>query len=143
MLDRLAARIAACLALCLALMLPAPATAQERPRDPDIEAVIEGQMEAFRDGDVTGAFDFAAPGIRSIFRTPEVFGQMVERGYPMVWQPGEVTFGALRERDGGLWQKVYVRDDTGALHVLDYEMRMIGDGWRIGGVQILEESLAA
>lgn len=131
------------LVLCLALALPAALPAQERGANPDIEAVISGQMQAFRDSDIAGAFGFAAPGIQTLFRDPETFGQMVEQGYPMVWQPGDVRFGALRERAGGLWQTVIVRDGAGALHVLDYEMREVDGQWRIGGVRIVEVSSSA
>ncbi|SFD65154.1 DUF4864 domain-containing protein [Roseivivax sediminis] len=131
------------LVLCLSLLVPTIGQAQERPANPEIEAVISGQMQAFRDADVSGAFEYAAPVIRRMFGTAENFGMMVERGYPMVWQPGEVTFGALREERGGLWQKVYVRDGAGALHVLDYEMKDVAGTWRIGGVIVLDESLSA
>ena len=64
---------------------------------------------------------------------------MVEQGYPMVWRPGHVSFGELREEAGHLWQKVLVQDARGVVHVLDYEMREVDGAWRIGGVRILEQ----
>ena len=126
------------LMLCLALAVPGLAAAQERAADPGIEAAISGQLQAFRDSDVEGAFDFAAPGIQSIFRTPQNFGTMVERGYPMVWRPGQASFGALREEAGQLWQEVLVQDTRGIVHALEYEMRQVEGAWRIGGVRILD-----
>ncbi|MCV6587079.1 MAG: DUF4864 domain-containing protein [Marinibacterium sp.] len=110
-----------------------PLSAQER----EIEGVIAGQMQAFRDGDVEGAFGFASPGIRRFFGTSERFGAMVRGGYPMVWQPGELRFLELREIAGQLWQKIEIRDAAGGLHWLDYQMIPVGDGWRINAVQIL------
>ena len=62
---------------------------------------------------------------------------MVQNGYPMVWSPGEVRFLELREIAGYLWQKVFIRDQTGATHGLDYQMIRTPEGWRINGVQIL------
>ena len=62
---------------------------------------------------------------------------MVRNGYPMVWRPGEVRYLELRDIDGALWQKVLIRDQSGRLHILDYQMVETGDGWRINGVQLL------
>ncbi|ETX30553.1 hypothetical protein RISW2_12865 [Roseivivax isoporae LMG 25204] len=126
------------LVLAAALAVATLATAQDS-RGGDIEAVISGQMEAFRNDDVATAFGFAAPMIQNMFRTPENFGLMVERGYPMVWRPAEVTFGDLFEEGGILWQRVIVRDAAGAVHVLDYDMRDMGGAWRIGGVRVVAQ----
>ena len=123
---------------CITLLASAPLAAQEGDDTAGIRSSISDQMQAFRDGDLATAFGFAAPGIQSMFATPERFGLMVENGYPMVLQPGEVTFGELREEGGRLWQKVIVRGPKGALHALDYEMIDMGGLWRIGGVRLLE-----
>lgn len=109
------------------------------PED-SIQAVISSQFEAFLADDVEAAFGHAAPGIRRIFITPEGFGSMVQNGYPMVWRPAETRFLELRELDGALWQKVLIRDQAGAWHVLDYEMLRVGADWRIGGVQYLRQA---
>jgi len=106
-----------------------------------IEDVIENQIEAFQADDFVRAFDFASPSIRNMFRTPENFGTMVQRGYPMVWRPAEVRMGELREIDGVPWQKVFVTDQAGTRHVLDYRMEQGADGiWRISAVQLLPSS---
>ena len=123
-----------------ALWLALPAWAQEVLAPvPGIEETISGQMQAFDAGDVEGAFDFASPMIQGIFRTPEMFGRMVEQGYPMVWQPSDVDFGDLREVDGRLTQRVIVTDGAGRVHMLDYRMLETEDGWLIDGVQILPQ----
>lgn len=118
-----------------------PGTAQQPVPDAEIaaiEAVITGQMAAFEADDFAGAFEFASPTIRSMFRTVENFGAMVRGGYPMVWRPGEVSFLEAREIDGSLWQKVLIRDRAGAVHLLDYQMVQGDDGrWLINAVQIL------
>ena len=46
----------------------------------DIQAVISAQIEAFRAGDVAGAFAYASDGIRRIFGTADTFATMVGRG---------------------------------------------------------------
>ena len=122
------------LCLCAAVSLALPAAAQERA----IKEVITRQFDAFRAGDVVRAFDFASPGIRDSFRTPENFGAMVRQGYPMVWRPGEVRFGPLREVSGRLWQRLRVIDAQGRAHLLDYQMQRVDGDWRISAVQLLK-----
>ncbi|MEM7632391.1 MAG: DUF4864 domain-containing protein [Pseudomonadota bacterium] len=120
--------------LVFALGLAGAAWAQ----DSEIEGVIAGQIEAFKADDFEQAFTFAAPSIRQIFRTPENFGVMVRRGYPMVWRPAEVTFLDLRDEAGVPVQTVQIRDAAGTIHLLAYSMTQTGAGWKISGVQILE-----
>ena len=131
-------------ALCFAIFaftivtLPERARAQEAlPRELGIETTIQNQFEAFLLDDFPKAFTFASPNIKGMFGSPERFGQMVQNGYPMVWRPGEVRYLELREIAGNLWQKVFIRDQTGGTHVLDYQMIQTPEGWRINGVQIL------
>lgn len=124
-------RIVAAVVLAIGLAGPAPA------QQPEIESVISRQMEAFLDDDVATAFGFASPAIKRLFGTPENFGAMVRRGYPMVWRPAEVTFLGLERSDGALVQNVMVRDGAGAVHVLAYEMIETAEGWQINGVRIL------
>lgn len=103
----------------------------------DIKAVISQQMDAFQGDDFNRAFGFAADNIRRMFRTPETFGEMVKRGYPMVHRPADVQFGAIRQEGDALWQRVLVRDQAGALFVLDYLMVPTAAGWRIAAVQMI------
>jgi len=109
--------------------------------DDGIRGVISGQLDAFRADDFATAFEFAVPVIQSVFRTPEGFGSMVRSDYPMVWRPAETQFLDLREMNGALWQKVMIRDEAGAWHLLDYEMEQQDSGaWRIDGVQYLRQA---
>jgi len=126
--------LALILAACLALPVSAVETLES---EPGIEFTIQSQIEAFLADDFTGAFTFASPTIRSLFGSPERFGAMVRNGFPMVWRPQEFRFLELREIDGRFWQKVFVRDEFGAAHLLDYQMIRTQDGWLINGVQIL------
>ena len=113
-----------------------PALADE-PRNPDIEAVINNQLQAFTADDFATAFTFASPFIKGIFETPENFGAMVTQGYPMVHRPGNITMLELRQVAGGLWQRVMITDQAGSTHMLDYEMIETPEGWQINGVQLL------
>lgn len=105
--------------------------------NPQIEGTIQGQIDAFLLDDFVGAFTFASPSIRSMFRTPENFGAMVRNGYPMVWRPKDVRFGPLRTMDGALWQQVLVQDEIGRNYVVEYQMVEVSGVWRIAGVQVV------
>ena len=117
----------------LALLLAAPAAAEDAGA---IRGVIDRQLEAFQRDDWAGAFRFASPGIRSMFRTPENFGRMVRGGYAMVWRPQAVEFGELEQTPRGPVQIVYFTDRSGARWVAAYAMEAVDGAWRIDGVQI-------
>ena len=102
-----------------------------------IEATINRQIEAFRADDFATAFTFASPGIQGMFGTSDRFGAMVRQGYPMVWRPSEIEYLDLENRSGVLFQKVLVRDASGAAHVLEYQMIRVDEAWRINGVVLL------
>ena len=102
-----------------------------------IRQTIERQITAFQNDDVAGAFTHASPTIQRLFGTAERFGSMVKNGYPMVWRPSDVRFLDLREIAGAQWQKVQIRDQGGAFHLLDYQMINLNGVWRINGVQLL------
>lgn len=123
--------------LSVAIAIALPLQAQDGPA-PTIEGTIQGQIDAFIASDVDRAFTYASPMIKRIFGSSQRFGVMVEQGYPMVWRPADVQFLELREIAGRQWQKVLITDQSGALHVLDYQMIEAENGWQINAVQILK-----
>ena len=104
----------------------------------DVQATINGQFQAFLEDDVRRAFSFASPSIRSIFKTPQNFGDMVQRGYPMVWRPAHVTFLDHKEVAQGRTQDVQIFDSAGTAHYLRYFVTQTPNGWKISGVQLLD-----
>lgn len=126
--------------LVLALVVGSKAIAADvLPSEPGIENTIQSQIDAFLEDDFAAAFDFASPNIKNMFGSAERFGLMVRNGYPMVWRPSELRFLELRDINGALWQKVMIRDQSGELHVLDYQMIDGATGWKINGVQLLRQ----
>ncbi|WP_170756378.1 DUF4864 domain-containing protein [Ruegeria lacuscaerulensis] len=123
--------------LLLALSLSAGLATGAFAQNAEIEANIAAQIQAFQADDFATAFTFASPNIQRLFQTPEIFGVMVKRGYPMVWRPSDVRFLELREISGLLWQKVMITDVDGRVHILDYQMVQRENGWKINGVQLL------
>lgn len=118
-------------AILLALGIGASAAA-----DP-IEDVIVSQLEAFNARDADSAFAFASPMIKRLFGTPENFGSMVERGYPMVWDNDFVRFLDRQEYTGGVFQRLLISDIDGVPYILEYKMIPSDNGWQIDGVDIL------
>ncbi len=120
------------LALAAGLFLGtfAPAWAQ----DNDIQATIQGQLDAFMQDDFATAFTFASPMIQGMFGSSDRFGMMVQQGYPMVHRPADVQFQELRDEQGRLIQRVLIRDSKGMFHTLDYQMIQQENMWKINGV---------
>lgn len=116
------------------VLVPLTGTAQDV--ETDIQAVISEQIAALQADDFETAFSYASPGIKQLFGGPERFGQMVVEGYPMVWRPAEVRFSGIEERAGRTIQNVLVKDQDGALHVLEYAMVRTDQGWQIDGVML-------
>ena len=104
----------------------------------DIQGTIGSQLDAFQADDFATAFTFATPNLQRLFQSPQNFRRMVTLGYPMVWRPAEVRYLDLREENGAMMQTVEIKDGEGRMYLLDYMMIQTPDGWRIGGVQILE-----
>jgi hypothetical protein len=110
-----------------------PAMAQDAP----IRQTIQDQLNAFNARDAAKAWTYASPTIKGIFGTSDIFGGMVQKTYPMVWQHGAVQMLELRTVAGNLWQRVMITDTLGDTHLLDYMMVETSDGWRINAVQLL------
>ncbi len=112
----------------------APVQAQDNAA---IEGIIEEQLQAFTDRDVDAAWQFASPMIQSMFGNSARFGQMVEQGYPMVWDNRDAQFMELSGDGKLVLQKVYIRDAQGAGWVLSYAMLLTDAGWKINGVSVV------
>ena len=106
----------------------------------DVQATISLQLEAFLKDDFDTAFTFASPSIRSMFQSPQNFGQMVQRGYPMVWRPQKFNFLEHRIDREGRAQDIKIIDQAGTAHYLRYFLIDTTKGWKITGVQFLNPS---
>lgn len=103
-----------------------------------IEGVIARQLDAFRHDDAAGAYAFAAPSIQRMFPTPDIFMDMVRRGYAPVYRPSDVVFADLALRDGDLVQTVELTGPDGRPVTALYTMERQPDGsWRIAGCMLV------
>lgn len=106
----------------------------------EFQRIITAQISAFRADDGPTAYSFAAPVVRNIFPTPEIFMSMVKRGYPQVYRPQAFNFTeALIDPLGRPAQKMLVVGPDGKTYEALYSMEKQPDGtWRISGCTLLE-----
>jgi hypothetical protein len=122
----------------LSLILAAGLTGAARADEGAMRSVISDQIEAFLAENAARAFEHASPFIQRKFGTAETFGDMVRNGYPMVWEPSDVTFLDLETIDGTPYQSVRMRGPGGKSWIVEYEMIEVDGTWRINGVRVRE-----
>jgi Domain of unknown function (DUF4864) len=87
------------------------------------QAVIRSQEEAFSRDDAAAAYTFAAPGIKSLYQTPDIFMYMVRKGYAPVYRHRSFEFGEAKAYEGKIYQQVHIVDANGdaweALYTLE------------------------
>lgn len=129
-------------ALCALVLAAAPLLgAAQGAVAPDdaraVRAVIEAQIDAFRQDDAARAFALATPGIREKFGSPENFMHMVRSAYAVVYRPASVAFEAPVAVDGQIVQPVRMIDAEGRAWIAVYPMQRQPDGsWLTDGCQL-------
>jgi hypothetical protein len=102
-----------------------------------VRAVIEAQLDAFREDDAARAFSLATPGIRETFGSAENFMAMVKGAYAVVYRPRSVEFLAPLLAEGELLQPVRMTDAEDRAWIAIYPMQRQPDGsWRTNGCQL-------
>jgi hypothetical protein len=92
------------------------------------QSVIRSQEEAFGRDDAAAAYSFAAPSIKSWYRSPETFMQMVRNGYAPVYRHKSFEFGEAKVVDGKIVQEVHIIDADGVAWDARYTLEPQSDG---------------
>jgi hypothetical protein len=117
-----------------------PAAAQSDADRAAVQSVIEQQIQAFLRDDATTAYSFAAPSIRAMFPTEDIFMEMVRQGYPQVYRPRSHEFGELAAIAKGFQQTVDLVDANGEFWTALYTLEQQADGsWKITGCYIVKK----
>lgn len=117
------------------VLLAAPMVARAEADGAAFQLVIRAQLEAFQRDDGAAAFAHASPMIKGLFRSPDNFMRMVMTGYPQVYRPRTVDFGAVITYRGQPTQLVYLTGPDGDAVIAYYQMQQQPDGtWQINGV---------
>jgi hypothetical protein len=98
-----------------------------------LQAVVRQQLEAFRRNDFSGAYKFAAKGIKDQFPLAE-FETMVRKGYPLIAASTDAVFGlTLDDGDRAVVSvRVFGKEKLSAS--FQYLLERNGADWRIAGV---------
>lgn len=132
------------LAAVLLAWLAGPAVAQTEADRTAVQGVITSQIEAFRADNAASAYSHAAPNVKAMFPSPDVFMEMVRIGYSAVYRPQSFEFGPLDQADGKWVQPVRLIGPDGQPKVALYVMEQQADGsWKIAGVHLLKGRGAA
>lgn len=110
----------------------APLRASRPEVKKEIVTTIEGQLAAFRKGDVAKAHGFAAAALRAQKPLP-TFAAIVQANYPEIWANVRAEFGIVRD-DGtraSVTVQVYAKQADAAY---DFTLVRESAGWRIEGV---------
>lgn len=102
------------------------------------QSSIEGQLRAFQSGDDAKAYSYAAPNIKRMFPSVEMFMGMVNGGYKPVADPRDFSFGKFEEQPGGqIAQEVLLVGPDGKDYRALYTLELQDDGtYRITGVSL-------
>lgn len=123
------------------LMLVVPAArAQDDPLAAEWQAVITGQVEAFRTHDGTAALSFAGSFFQQTFADPEIFLQQIEAwGYGAIMESRSHSFGPFQQVNPDVvLQAVRFTGPDSILYEAVYQLNREASGWRIGGVRLLK-----
>ncbi|GLQ08670.1 hypothetical protein GCM10007913_06020 [Devosia yakushimensis] len=126
-------RVVLALAMMLALAVPLSAQTEEQAW----QAVVSGQIEAFRAGDGEAALGFAGAGFRQQFSDPDVFiAAIVATGYGPIVASRSHSFGPFtRVSETEVAQVVRLVGPDQSLYEALYQLgNEPGLGWRVRGV---------
>lgn len=123
---------------CFLVVLWLPCTGNAQAVVPEINGVIQQQLEAFRKNDFKTAYGFAHSGIKGQFALPD-FERMVRGGFPQMLQPGAVGFGETRKEGGNAAVQVILTGEDGSRSAYLYLLEKEEGEWRITGAVPLED----
>ena len=125
--------------LCATIISSTP-SAENDPIMADIasvQAVISAQIEAFKRDDGKVAFSFAAPDIRKMIATPDIFMAMVRQQYAAVYRPRYLEYLEPFVTEKHVFQPLILSGENGITVLARYVVERQADGdWRITSVTL-------
>lgn len=93
------------------------------------QTVIDSQLKAFIANDGATAYSFAAPNVKQIFPTVDIFMNMVTNGYAPVRKPQSYSFGRVEQTaPGSIVQQVLIVGPDGKDYEAVYTLQQQPDG---------------
>ena len=124
------------------LLFAAPAAAQDTaPAEAEWQAVITGQIQAFRDKDAPAALSFAGAEFKKNFTDPaQFFIAIMGSGYTPIMDSRSHTFGQFKlVTPEQVVQDVKFIGNDQSLYEAIYQLDKEADGWRVHGVQLMKQ----
>lgn len=102
------------------------------------QSSIEAQLKAFLADDNAAAYSYAAPNVKKIFPTLDIFMGMVAGGYQPVQKPQSYSFGKSEWTGANsIAQQVFIVGPDGKDYEALYTLELQPDGvWRITSVSL-------
>lgn len=122
------------------LIVPAMAQDAAEPSPTEWQAVIAGQIQAFRNHDAPAALSFAAAPFHDSFSDPkQFFVSIIASGYAPIMESRSQTFGAYKliSADSVL-QDVKLLGNDQSIYEAIYQLDREAAGWRVHGVQLVK-----
>ncbi|MBL8908504.1 MAG: DUF4864 domain-containing protein [Rhizobiales bacterium] len=102
------------------------------------QQIINDQIAAFNADDGLRAYSHAAPVIRQLFPTPDIFMSMVRQGYQPVYRQRSFSFGDAFDDMGSPAQEVTIVDLDGRTWTAIYSFERQANGtWKISGCRLV------
>jgi hypothetical protein len=107
------------------------------------QGVIRAQEQAFGRDDAAAAYSYAAPVIKQIFPTADIFMSMVEDSYAPVYRHKSFEFGETKVEGNWIGQRVHIIDANGEAWEALYTLEQQPDGsYKITGCSLLKAGQA-
>jgi len=127
--------------MLVVLLMAGLAQAEEpvAPAEP-WQAVVTGQIEAFRAHDAPGAFQYAAAPFQTAFPSAEAFfGAIIGSGYGPIMDSSTHSFGSFtRLNEHSVAQEVMLTGKDLSRFEAIYVLTEEEGGWRVSGVQLVK-----
>lgn len=99
-----------------------------------VRTVIEGQIEALRNGDFARAFSYVGPTIQSQYGDAQTFIEVVKTAYEPIFDSHSVVFEDPKAVMGLVTQPVLLLSSDGEMVMASYLMEKLDNGdWKING----------
>ncbi|UWU75328.1 DUF4864 domain-containing protein [Bradyrhizobium huanghuaihaiense] len=107
------------------------------------QGIVRAQEQAFARDDAAAAYSHAAPTIKEIFPTPDIFMSMVQNGYAPVYRHKSFEFGESKSEGSWIAQRVHIIDANGEAWEALYTLEQQPDGsYKITGCSLLKAGQA-
>lgn len=112
---------------------PSASHVSAEPLKHELTAVIDAQLAAFRAGDYSKAYTFAAGGIKEMFPV-ESFETMVKTGYPLIAGSAKAEYGLAFDTGEDAVVNVTIENAQGQRAQYQYTLSKENGTWKITGV---------